>query len=147
MRLTFHLVSLFLLSHSDFTPILIIYIFSIHAVKEKHAKQLQEQKADYQAMSDLTAEQHRKKMDRYKAQLHDVKQKMLSVSHQWEDRLDKLDAELAIANDRVVAQKSKYRNLMQQQRDQAKDFATQVQNRLKWDTTAHFGATLLLGST
>eukprot|EP00956_Cyclotella_meneghiniana_P030815 scaffold78775_cov36-Cyclotella_meneghiniana.AAC.2 len=100
----------------------------LSSVKEKHAKQLQEQKADYQAMSDLSAEQHRKKIDRYKAQLHDVKQKMLSVSHQWEDRLDKLDAELAIANDRVVAQKSKYRNLMQQQRDQAKDFATQVQN-------------------
>lgn len=98
------------------------------AVKEKHAKQLQEQKADYQAMSDLTAEQHRKKMDRYKAQLHEVKQKMLSVSHKWEDRLHKLDAELATANDRVVAQKLKYRSIIQQQRDQANDFATQVQN-------------------
>jgi hypothetical protein len=57
--------------------------------------------------------------------LQKVKQKLLSVELQWDDRVRNLDAELSAANDRVVAQKAKYWDLIQQQRDKAKEVATQ----------------------
>ncbi len=52
----------------------------------------------------------------------------MTVGQQWEDKLTKLDIELSTANNRAVAQKSKYRNLIQRQRDEAKEVTIQVQN-------------------
>ncbi len=97
-------------------------------VKDKHNQQLLHQKSEFQARSHLTERQHRKKIERRKGELLQLKLQLMSVRHQWEDRLSKLEAELSTTNDRVVAQKSKYRNLIQQQRDEAKEVATQVQN-------------------
>ncbi len=105
-----------------------ILICGNNPVKDKHNQQLLHQKSEFQARSDLTERQHRKKIECWKGELLQVKQQLMSVWHQWEDRLSKLEAELSTADDRVVAQKSKYRNLIQQQRDEAKEVATQVQN-------------------
>ena len=97
-------------------------------MKEKHAQELLKQKFKFEARSYLTEQQHQKKIDRWKAELLRVKQQLLSVELQWENRLRNLDAELLAANDRVVAQKSKYRDMIQQHRDEAKEVAMQVQN-------------------
>ena len=97
-------------------------------MKAKHHEQLLHQKSDFQAMSDLTEQQHKKKMQRLKDELLQVKLQLMSVGYQWECRLSKLEAELSTANDRVVAQKSKYRKLIQQQRDEAREVASQIQN-------------------
>ena len=81
-----------------------------------------------QSEDDVTEQMHKKKIDRCKEELCRVKLQLIQVQEKWEDKLTKLDAELSTANDLVVAQKSKCRQLIQRQRDEAKEHATQVQN-------------------
>ena len=51
----------------------------------------------------------------------------MKVEQQWE-HISNLNAESSTANDLVVAQKSKYRQLMQRQMDEAEEVAIQAQN-------------------
>ena len=81
-------------------------------MEDKHNQQLLHQKSEFQARSDLTQQQHWKNIECWKGKLLQVKLQLMSVRNQWEDRLSKLEAELSTADDRVVAQKSKYRNLI-----------------------------------
>ncbi len=89
---------------------------------------MKKQQSEYKADARLTEQKHQKKIDQWKAELLQVKLMLMIVGQQWEDKLTKLDAELSTANDRVVAQKSKYLNLIQHQRDETKEVTTQVQN-------------------
>eukprot|EP00956_Cyclotella_meneghiniana_P045870 scaffold388556_cov109-Cyclotella_meneghiniana.AAC.1 len=91
------------------------------SVKDRLTKQLAQQKSDAQAIAELSEKQHQKKIDRYKAELQKVRSQLDSVEMQWADKLSKLDAELSSANDLVLSHKSKYRNLMQRQIDEAKE--------------------------
>ena len=85
-------------------------------------------KSKYESRDELTKQKHLKKVERYKQELGKVRAQFDNVELHWKNKLRKLDEELSTANDVVVAHKSKYRRLMQQQMDEAKEFATQVQN-------------------
>ena len=97
-------------------------------VKDKQEQQLQKQQSEFEADARLTEQQQQKQIDRWKAELRKVKAQLVKVEQQWQSKLSKLDDELSTANDLVVAQKSKYRQLMQRQMDEAKEVAAQVRN-------------------
>ena len=85
-------------------------------------------KSKYESRDELSQQKHLKKVERYKQELGKVRAQLDNVELHWKNKMRKLDEELSTANDVVVAHKSKYRRLMQQQMDEAKEFATQVQN-------------------
>ena len=97
-------------------------------MKNKHAGEMEKLQSEYEADARVTEEKHQKKIDRWKAELRNTKMKLMEVGQRWENKLIKLENELSSANDKIVCQKSKYRDLMQRQMDEAKAVADQVQN-------------------
>ena len=85
----------------------------LSSVKQRHKKDMDRMQSDFDGAAESMSRQHEKKMQQLKDRLAESRQKTADEKTKWQDKLDKLDIELATAKDRIYAEKAKCRSLVQ----------------------------------
>ena len=96
--------------------------------KEKHRQQLKKQQSEHEAVVRVSERRQAKSREQWRKKLLAGQEKLSADRARWQEKLDKLDAELEKASDRVYSEKVKRRRDVQQQLMQAANGEMKMQH-------------------